>query len=389
MKKIALLFAAMTALFACNRPASITINFEGLNNPLVSFQYELCDSTRVDSVMAENGSLRKEIAIKKKTKIGITPDQYQLNGSLVGANLNLYVKPNDSITLNVECKDGYMIVDAEGSKLYKEYYSVINQCAPHIAAQLKLLIQAQEAMQKQDIKTFSDLYTKSSEEDKKAFAIIKEYAQANPSSEVNVLLFDWLSSFDDKTKIYEIMDKSLFKGAYKELEEWYLEMMKKFEELRAKAKAEQEARDKELENKGIGEMAPDFTLKNTKATSVSLKSLRGKWVVLDFWATWCGPCKASMPHLKEYYEKYAGKFEVLGIAGSSKEEDWKTMVKDMKLPWINVINPQNTTEKEDVLKLYSIEAFPTYIIIDKEGKIYKKFIGASQKLYDELDKILE
>ena len=389
MKKIALLFAAMTALFACNRPASITINFEGLNNPLVSFQYELCDSTRVDSVMAENGSLRKEIAIKKKTKIGITPDQYLLNGSLVGANLNLYVKPNDNITLNVVCKDGYMIVDAEGSKLYKEYYSVINQCAPHIAAQLKLLIQAQEAMQKQDIKTFSDLYTKSSEEDKKAFAIIKEYAQANPSSEVNVLLFDWLSSFDDKTKIYEIMDKSLFKGAYKELEDRYLELMKKFEELRAKAKAEQEARDKELENKGVGEMAPDFTLKNTKGTSVSLESLRGKWVVLDFWATWCGPCKASMPHLKEYYEKYAGKFEVLGIAGSSKEEDWKTMVKDMKLPWINVINPQNTTEKEDVLKLYSIEAFPTYIIIDKEGKIYKKFIGASQKLYDELDKILE
>lgn len=389
MKKIALLFAAMTALFACNRPASITINFEGLNNPLVSFQYELCDSTRVDSVMAENGSLRKEIAIKKKTKIGITPDQYLLNGSLVGANLNLYVKPNDSITLNVECKDGYMIVDAEGSKLYKEYYSVINQCAPHIAAQLKLLIQAQEAMQKQDIKTFSDLYAKSSEEKKKAFTIIKEYAQANPSSEVNVLLFDWLSSFDDKTKIYEIMDKGLFKGAYKELEDRYLELMKKFEELRAKAKAEQKARDKELENKGIGEMAPDFTLKNTKGTSVSLESLRGKWVVLDFWATWCGPCKASMPHLKEYYEKYAGKFEVLGIAGSSKEEDWKTMVKDMKLPWINVINPQNTTEKEDVLKLYSIEAFPTYIIIDKEGKIYKKFIGASRKLYDELDKILE
>lgn len=389
MKKIALLFAAMTALFACNRPASITINFEGLNNPLVSFQYELCDSTRVDSVMVENGSLRKEIAIKKKTKIGITPYQYLLNGSLVGANLNLYVKPNDNITLNVECKDGYMIVEADGSKLYKEYYSVINQCAPHIAAELKLLIQAQEAMQKQDIKTFSDLYTKSSEEDKKAFAIIKEYAQANPSSEVNVLLFDWLSSFDDKTKIYEIMDKGLFKGAYKELEDRYLELMKKFEELRAKAKAEQEARDKELENKGIGEMAPDFTLKNTKGTSVSLKSLRGKWVVLDFWATWCGPCKASMPHLKEYYEKYAGKFEVLGIAGSSKEEDWKTMVKDMKLPWINVINPQNTTEKEDVLKLYSIEAFPTYIIIDKEGKIYKKFIGASRKLHDELDKILE
>ena len=136
-------------------------------------------------------------------------------------------------------------------------------------------------------------------------------------------------------------------------------------------------------------MAPDFTLKNTKGKGVSLKSLRGKWIVLDFWATWCGPCKVSMPHLKEYYKKYAGKFEVIGVVGSSKEEDWKVMVNDLELPWINVINPQDAPEKEDVLKLYDISAFPTYIIIDKEGKIYKKFVGAKQELYDELDKILE
>ena len=61
----------------------------------------------------------------------------------------------------------------------------------------------------------------------------------------------------------------------------------------------------------------------------------------------------------------------------------------MKLLWINVINPQDAPEKDDVLKLYDISAFPTYIIIDKEGKIYKKFVGAKQELYDELDKILE
>ena len=389
MKKIALLFAAMTALFACNRPASITINFEGLDNPLVKFQYELCDSTRVDTVMVENGSLRKEIAVEEMTEIGITPDQYLINGSMVGADLDLYVKPNDKITLNVECKDGYMLVDVEGSKLYKEYYGVLNQCAPYIAEKHKLDVKSWKAMKNQDIRTWSDLNAKASDEEEKAFAIIKEYATAHPSSEAVVLLFGWLNNFSHRTEIYEIMDKSLFQGAYKELEEWYLEALKQFEESRAKAQAEQEARYKELEGKGVGEMAPNFTLKNTKGKGVSLKSLRGKWVVLDFWATWCGPCKASMPHLKEYYEKYAGKFEVLGIAGSSKEEDWKTMVKDMKLQWINVINPQDAPEKDDVLKLYDISAFPTYIIIDKEGKIYKKFVGAKQELYDELDKILE
>ncbi|MBR4994813.1 MAG: AhpC/TSA family protein [Alistipes sp.] len=389
MRRIALSLIAMVALFACNRPASITINFDGLENPLVTFQYELNDSTRIDSVMVENGSLHKEIAVVEMTKIGIYPKQYLINGSMVGADLNLYVEPNDKITLNVECKDGYMIVDVEGSDLYKEYYSVINQCAPYKAERYKLDLRSMEAMNNQDIKTWNELSIKASEAEKKAFTITKEYATANPSSEVNVLLFDWLSIFTYKTEIYEIMDKSLFKGAYKELEEWYLKTLKTFEERRAKALAEAEARHQESEGKGVGDMAPDFTLKNTKGKSVSLKSLRGKWVVLDFWATWCGPCKVSMPHLKEYYEKYAGKFEVVGIVGSSKEEDWKVVVNDFKLPWINVINPQDAPEADDVLKLYNISAFPTYIIIDKEGKIYKKFIGAKQELYDELDKILE
>ena len=389
MRKIALSIVAIAALFACNRPASITINFEGLDNPLVKFQYELCDSTRVDSVMVENGSLHKDIAVEKMTKIGITPDQYLINGSMVGADLDLYVKPNNKITLNVECKDGYMLVNVEGSKLYKEYYSVLNQCAPYIAEKYKWDVKSWEAMKNQDIKTWSDLNAKASDEEKKAFAIVKEYATANPSSEVVVLLFEWLKNFSHKTEIYEIMDKSLFQGAYKEYEEWYLDTLKQFEESRAKALAEEEARHQELEGKGVGEMAPDFTLKNTKGKGVSLKSLRGKWIVLDFWATWCGPCKVSMPHLKEYYKKYAGKFEVIGVVGSSKEEDWKVMVNDLELPWINVINPQDAPEKEDVLKLYDISAFPTYIIIDKEGTIYKKFVGAKQELYDELDKILE
>ena len=389
MKKIALLVVAMATLFACNRPASITINFEGLDNPLVSFQYKCCDSTRVDTVMAENGSLHKEIAVEEMTKINIYPKQYLINGSMWGADLNLYVEPNDNITLNVECKDGYMIVDVEGSELYKEYYSVINQCAPYKAEKYRLYVKEHEAMMIQDIKTWSNLHSKASDEERKAFAIVKEYVTANPSSEVVVLLFEWLNNFSHKTEIYSIMDKSLFKGAYKKYEEWYLDTLKQFEESRAKALAEEEARHQELEGKGVGEMAPDFTLKNTKGKGVSLKSLRGKWVVLDFWATWCSPCKASMPHLKEYYKKYAGKLEIVGIVNASKEEDWKTMVKDMDLKWINVINPQENTANKDLTNIYGITAFPTYIIIDKEGKIYKKFVGAKQELYDELDKILE
>lgn len=389
MRKIAFYLFALATFVACNRPASITIKFEGLDNPLVKFQYKLNDSLHIDSMLVENGLLHKEIAIKEHTRVGINPNQYLINGSMVGADLDLYVKPNDKITLNVECKDGYMLVDVEGSKLYKEYYSVINQCAPHRAEKYKWDVKSWKAISDNDIKAWSELNAKASDEEKKSFAIIKEYVAANPSSETVVLLFDWLSSFNDKTEIYKIMDKSLFKGAYKEIEDYYLKIIKDTEERRAKELADEEAKREQEETQMVGDLAPDFTLNQPNGKPFTLSSLRGKWVVMDFWATWCSPCKASMPHLKEYYKKYAGKLEIVGIVNASKEEDWKKMVKDMDLKWINVINPQENTANKDLTNIYGITAFPTYIILTPEGKIHKKVIGAREDLYNELDKILE
>ena len=96
-----------------------------------------------------------------------------------------------------------------------------------------------------------------------------------------------------------------------------------------------------------------------------------------------------MPHLKDYYQKYAGKFEIIGIASQSEEATWVKMVKDMELPWINVINPQNSAKEKDLTNVYGIKGFPTYIILDKEGKIHKEYLGAQPDFYKELDTILK
>ncbi|MBQ2032760.1 MAG: TlpA family protein disulfide reductase, partial [Alistipes sp.] len=140
---------------------------------------------------------------------------------------------------------------------------------------------------------------------------------------------------------------------------------------------------------GTDAATPDFTLFDTEGNTFTLSSLRGKWVVLDFWATWCGPCIASMPHLKEYYQKYAGKFEVVGVVNDSEEAAWEKMVKDMELPWINVINPKGVSKEKDLTNVYGIEGFPTYIILNKEGKIHKEYLGAQPDFYKELDTILK
>jgi len=121
------------------------------------------------------------------------------------------------------------------------------------------------------------------------------------------------------------------------------------------------------------EMAPDFTLKDSHGVNVKLSALRGKVVILDFWATWCGPCKATIPEMNKLYKKYQDKgVMILGI--SMDEDGW-----DVVNPFIAKIKFEYPVllSESDKMKGYEdrLDALPTAIIIDKEGKIRNTFEG--------------
>ena len=101
----------------------------------------------------------------------------------------------------------------------------------------------------------------------------------------------------------------------------------------AKKRAEAEEKAKKVQAAGVE--APDFTLKDIKGNDFKLSSLRGKIVVLDFWGSWCGWCIKGMPKMKEYYEKYKGKFEILGVDCNDTEAKWKAAVEDRKSTRLN------------------------------------------------------
>lgn len=129
--------------------------------------------------------------------------------------------------------------------------------------------------------------------------------------------------------------------------------------------------------------APDFTLNDLDGRPLSLKSLRGKYVVLDFWGSWCGWCIKGIPAMKEYYEKYKGKFEILGIDCNDPEDKWKAAVEKYQLPWLHVYNPRSSS----VLSDYAIQGFPTKVIVAPDGSIVKTIIGEDPAFYTLLDEL--
>jgi thiol-disulfide isomerase/thioredoxin len=152
------------------------------------------------------------------------------------------------------------------------------------------------------------------------------------------------------------------------------------------AEAETDSAEATVETAGVegdGTMAPDFTLNDLDGKPLSLSSLRGKYVILDFWGSWCGWCIKGIPLMKEYYQKYAGKFEILGIDCNDPERKWKAAVEKYGLPWLHVYNPRES----DLLDLYDIEGFPTKIIIGPDGRIVKIIEGESPAFYTFLDQL--
>ena len=132
--------------------------------------------------------------------------------------------------------------------------------------------------------------------------------------------------------------------------------------------------------------APDFTLKNLEGKDFTLSSLKSKYIVLDFWGSWCVWCIRGIPKMKEYYEKYKGKFEIVGIDCGDTEEAWKEAVKTNSLPWLHVINSKETNK--DVTTMYGIRGFPTKIILDSNLKIVATIVGESEDFYQKLDLLL-
>ncbi|MCF0071636.1 AhpC/TSA family protein [Dyadobacter sp. CY261] len=128
---------------------------------------------------------------------------------------------------------------------------------------------------------------------------------------------------------------------------------------------------KRMAGVAVGEQAPDFTLNSPDGKPIALSSLRGKYVLIDFWASWCGPCRMENPNVVRMYGKFKEKgFDIYGVSLDDNEKAWKTAIERDKLTWLH--GSELKKWNSGVAQSYGVNAIPATFLIDKEGKIIAK-----------------
>jgi len=178
-----------------------------------------------------------------------------------------------------------------------------------------------------------------------------EFITANPASPVSLFLIQtgfMMEGYDKLNAEFSKLDSSLvIIPAYKEIGD-YLKI---------------------VENVQIGKTAPDFTVSSIEeGKEITLSSLRGKYVLVDFWASWCQPCRGENPNVLAAYKKYKSKgFEVLSVSVDRDLAAWKKAVSDDGMIWI-----QGHDDKDISHSLYGVVSIPSTFLLDKDGVIIAK-----------------
>ena len=126
-----------------------------------------------------------------------------------------------------------------------------------------------------------------------------------------------------------------------------------------------------------GVEAPDFAMQTPEGETLKMSDLRGKVLLVDFWASWCGPCRKENPKVVRLYEKYKDKgFEILGVSLDSKKDRWINAIAQDGLTWPQISDLKGW--KNEAAKMYGVRSIPTTLLLDAEGKIIgRNYRGAA------------
>lgn len=350
MKKLLYLALGVAALGACNSKPVDAYKINGTTDladgEMIYITYTLTqDSTFVDSVAVANG------AFVFNGTVDYPRVAYISKGSPRSANEAVRVFMIENGDLNIELKgDNYSDAPVTGSASTVEMDSLRGAMKVYTDEMMSMRTQYDSiANDKEKLDAFMAKYDQLSENVQDAQL---NFIKTHPASYYTPVLMRQLSygmSLDEMKEIYDT---------------WTPEV---------------KAADSYIGNRIIaleavqpGKPAPEIAGKDQNDQDVSLSGLKGNVVLLDFWATWCGPCRASLPHVKEVYEKYHDKgLEVLCVSLDREEEPWKEYIANSGMGMENYhhVYERGCFWNSKDAKNYAVNAIPAKFLIDAEGNI--------------------
>ena len=377
MRRILFTVLATAAMLSANaaNPAEGVLKVKGMlknfGDSLLVYVAEPGERPNVqNTIVLKNGALDFEIKLPKVAEVTLaTPEAARGKSQQYVAFVGV---PGETIELNAETDNKYTY---GGTKFYKEFAEMKNaleNSQAELQAYIKSLNERMEKGEKQE-DLMKEYQEKAPALQAKASVAYKDFIKAHPDYEANAIIVTSLETLEEMEEAANMMSPAVREGRMKD---FYMASINQ-------QKAEKEIREKAAKMQAAGVVAPDFTLNNINGKPFKMSSLKGKYVVLDFWGSWCGWCIKGFPKMKEYYQKYKGKFEILGVDCNDTPEKWKAAVKKHELPWLNVYNPRESK----VLSDYAIQGFPTKIIVGPDGKIIKTIVGEDPAFYTLLDEL--
>ncbi len=340
----------------CNITGSVDTSFNGKYIHLYGIDYSGMNSGINDSSLIQNGRFAFHQSLKTP---GLLTSLYT-----EGAFTQIIIQPAD-IEIKLIGKGWYKNenVKLTNASINEEYQILKRKNNPFLIKKLEMDRLKDSLLEKHPDSSYADLDSRIIFFGNKEASLQKEFLMTHGNDYLSLYLLSYFIRLDDKPDTLQYL-YGFLSDELKKLPEG-IKLSQKIKAIYA------------IEN---GKMAPDFQIKDTSGNIISLKSFRGKYVLLDFWATWCGPCIQSMPAMKAFYARNQSKgLQIVSISFDTEKDRWLKGIKQFELNWTNVSELKGW--ENELSSSYNIKYIPRAILIDPKGKIIEKDVDFSKSYF--------